>query len=200
MADAALAAAGFLLDRKLVLVERGGVTGSHGDTLQVVVVTMDELPMNEQNLTKNFNQLFRKCTKKELVSGLSNKCEKRENRDIQRYCIASYGRSLLKNQGGWDADLWRRLCEVAREVSFSTLLHDLVEVADSSSTARRDLWGDLYSSDGTKNSLVTFAERLSGWSGDGVQVPPEMLSSLVFSCSTSQQGRGVIVQSVSTFL
>ncbi|CAI8014728.1 hypothetical protein GBAR_LOCUS9192 [Geodia barretti] len=186
MADAALAAAGFLLDRKLVLVERGGVTGSHGDTLQVVVVTMDELPMNEQNLTKNFNQLFRKCTKKEL--------------DIQRYCIASYGRSLLKNQGGWDADLWRRLCEVAREVSFSTLLHDLVEVADSSSTARRDLWGDLYSSDGTKNSLVTFAERLSGWSGDGVQVPPEMLSSLVFSCSTSQQGRGVIVQSVSTFL
>ena len=32
--------------------ERGGVTGSHGDTLQVVVVTMDELPMNEQNLTK----------------------------------------------------------------------------------------------------------------------------------------------------
>jgi hypothetical protein len=179
MADAALAAAGFLLDRKLVLVERGGVTGSHGDAFQVVV-TMDELPMNEQNLTKNFNQLFRKCMKKEL--------------DIQRYCIACYGRSLLKSQTGWDADMWRRLCEVAREVSSSTLLHDLVEVADSSSTARRDLWGDLYSSEGSKNSLVMFAERLSGWSGDGVQVPPEMLSGLVVSCSTSQQGRSVIVQ------
>jgi hypothetical protein len=84
MADAALAAAGFLLDRKLVLVERGGVTGSHGDAFQVVV-TMDELPMNEQNLTKNFNQLFRKCMKKELVSGLSNKCEKRENRVVSEH-------------------------------------------------------------------------------------------------------------------
>ena len=68
MADAVLAAAGFLLDRKLVtsfterivclcdtiqqvLVEMGGATGSNGDG-NPVKVTVDELVMDEQRITR----------------------------------------------------------------------------------------------------------------------------------------------------
>ena len=47
--------------------------------------------------------------------------------DVQRYCISCYGRSLQAGQRDWQTEVWRRLCDAAREMASSTLLHDLVE-------------------------------------------------------------------------
>jgi hypothetical protein len=178
--DTALAATSFILDRKLVLVE-GGAT-AHGDGSSVTV-TADELPVDPQSMTMNFHLLFRKCSKKEL--------------DLQRYCIACFCRSLQRCQPGWLPELWRGLAEAAREVCTSCALQDLVEASsDNSSSAQSNLWADLYSSEGSKNSLVVFMERLSGWSQDGVHVPPEMLAGLVQSSSANRQSRLALTQLV----
>jgi hypothetical protein len=178
--DTALAATSFILDRKVVL-GVGGASGGH-DNGSIVTVTSEELPLDPQRMTMNFHILFRKCSKKEM--------------DLQRYCVACYCRSLQRAQSSWQKEVWEGLLEAVREVCTNTALQHLVEAASSSSPSHKDLWSDLYRTEGSKTPLTLFTERLSGWSQDGVHVPAAMLGSVVKNSAANEQGRRAIVQLV----
>jgi hypothetical protein len=165
----------FLLNCQITVHEGAPMKKFHKEKDSNIVISLSELP-HTGNSSMKFQTLLLKRIGRE--------------KDSMRFLIECYNRSLSKPKPKWRAEIWSQMCVCAQESCVAVSMEQLVQVADALPSG--DLWASIaiqYSSSGIHRQFVNY---VSDSTGEGVVVPPQMLSSILSRARESQPGRNAV--------